>query len=147
MVIKGRLTVDAPLETVWAFLQDTPRVSACMPGAEGVEEVEPDVFRGKLKARVGAVAAAFEGQVKITERVAPERIVASVKADDRALASSVTGTFVCQLKPLEAGTQLDYEVDVAIRGRLAQIGFAVVQATARKMTAQFADCLQEALSE
>lgn len=147
MVIKGTLTVDAPLETVWAFLQDTPRVSACMPGAENVEEVEPDVYRGKLKARVGAVAAAFDGQVRITERVASERMVASIKADDRSLASSVTATFVCQLKSVEAGTQIDYEVDMAIRGRLAQVGFAAVQAVARNMTAQFAECLQEALSE
>lgn len=146
MVIEGSLTVEAPVERVWAFIQDTPRVSACMPGAENVEEVEPDVYRGALKSRVGAVSAAFEGQVRIEERDAPQRMVASVKADDRRLASSVTATFVCRLTSLDAGTQIDYEIDMAIRGRLAQVGYAAVQQTARRMTAEFAQCLQETLS-
>ncbi|MFQ5611080.1 MAG: CoxG family protein [Anaerolineae bacterium] len=146
MLIKNNFTVEAPPEAVWAFLLDIPRVSACVPGAEGVEEIEPDVFRGKLTSRVGAVRAAFAGQVTVVERVAPERLVASFQAEDRALASSVGGTFTSRLTPVEGGTQLDYEVDVALRGRLAQIGFAAVQQTARSMTARFARCLQEALS-
>ncbi len=147
MLIKDGFTVNASVEAVWAFLHDITRVSACVPGAEAVEEVEPDIYRGTLKARVGAVRAAFGGQVTIVERVTPERLVASVKAEDRALGSSVTATFTGQLTLVEAGTRLDYEVDVALRGRLAQVGFAVVQQTARKMTAEFARCLQEALSE
>jgi uncharacterized protein len=146
MIIKDTFTVGAPVETVWAFLHDIPRVSACMPGAEQVKEVETDVYQGRLTSKVGAVRAAFVGRVSIVERVAQERLVASVKADDRALASSVSGTFSCQLAPVEGGTRLDYEVDVAIRGRLAQIGFTAVQQTAKRMTAEFARCLQEALS-
>jgi carbon monoxide dehydrogenase subunit G len=37
-------------------------------------------------------------------------------------------------------------MDVALRGRLAQFGLAVVQATAKKMTAEFANCLNEVLA-
>jgi len=70
-----------------------------------------------------------------------------VEGEDRSLASRVKATFTGTLTQVEAGTQLDYAVDLAIRGRLAQFGFPVVQATAKKMTAEFARCLQEALSE
>ena len=147
MVIKGALTVDAPVEAVWAFLQDTPRVSTCMPGVEEVEEVEPNLYRGRLRVKVGPLAASFGGRVTIVERAAPERMVAQVEGEDRSLASRVKATFTGTLTQVEAGTQLDYAVDLAIRGRLAQFGFPVVQATAKKMTAEFARCLQEALSE
>jgi carbon monoxide dehydrogenase subunit G len=146
MLIKDNFVVTAPVEVVWAFFQDMPRVSMCMPGADSVEEVEPNKYRGKLKAKVGAIRASFSGEVVITDQVAPELLKASIKAEDRSLASLVTGTFTSQLTPVESGTQVDYEVDVALRGRLATVGFASVQQVARRMTTQFASCLQEALS-
>ncbi|HEX9923016.1 MAG TPA: SRPBCC domain-containing protein [Anaerolineae bacterium] len=147
MQIKDGFTVEAPPDTVWAFIHDIPRVSACVPGAAGVAETEPDVYAGKLTAKVGAVRAAFTGQATITERVVPERLSASFKADDRALASSVTGTFTVQVTAVEAGTQVDYDIDVAMRGRLAQIGFTAVQQTAKRLTAEFVKCLQATLLE
>jgi carbon monoxide dehydrogenase subunit G len=147
MQIKDGFTVEAPPDTVWAFIHDIPRVSACVPGASDVAETETDVYEGKLKAKVGAVRAAFTGKATITERVAPEHLSASFKADDRALASSVTGTFTVRLTAVEAGTQVDYDIDVAMRGRLAQIGFTAVQQTAKRLTVEFVKCLQATLTE
>ena len=147
MKLQDSFIIEAPAEQVWAFLLDIPRVSACVPGAEAVEEVESNVYRGKLKARVGAVKAAFEGQATIEEQVAPEKLSASFKAQDRALASAVTGAFTARLMPVESGTQLDYEMDVAIRGRLGTIGFTVVQRTAKKMSVEFIECVATALAK
>ena len=146
MILKDSLVIEAPVETVWSFLLDIPRVSACMPGAEAVEEVEPDVYQGKLTARVGVVKAAFKGRATVEERVEPELISASFKAEDRALASIVTGTFIARLTAIEAGTQIDYEMNLTMRGRLATMGFTVMQQTAKKMTAEFANCLANELS-
>jgi carbon monoxide dehydrogenase subunit G len=147
MKLKDSFVIEAPVEAVWAFLHDIPRVSACMPGAEAVQEVEPDVYQGKLQARVGAVKAAFEGEATIEERVEPEKLLASFKAQDRKLATNVTGNFIAQLSAVEGGTQIEYEMDFAMRGRLATMGFSVVQRTAKKMTAEFARRLKEALGE
>jgi len=146
MLLKDNFLVSAPVDSVWAFFQDMPQVSRCMPGAEGVEEVEPDKYRGKLKAKVGAIRASFSGEVIIVERLAPDLLRASIKAEDRALASFVTGSFTCRLSPAEDGTQVEYDLDVAVRGRLATVGFAAVQQVAKRMTAEFARCLQATLS-
>ena len=147
MILKDTFTVDAPLDAVWAFLQDIPRLSACVPGAEDVAAVEPDVYRGRLKARVGPLAVAFGGQITILERVPPKRLTALVEGDDKSSASFVKAKFTGHLASVEGGTQLTYEVDMALRGRLAQFGFAVFQGTAKKMAAEFARRLQAALSE
>jgi len=147
MVIKDNFVVPAPVDDVWAFILDMSRVSACMPGAEDVEEVLPDKYKGRLRAQVGVVRAAFDGEVTVTEKVANERLVAKINAEDRALASYVSGTFVSQLAAVEAGTQIDYEIDVAVRGRLATVGFAAMRQVARRMTLEFANRLQEALSD
>jgi carbon monoxide dehydrogenase subunit G len=147
MLIKDGFVVNAPVETVWAFLHDIPRLSACVPGVEEVQEIEPDVYQGRLKVKVGPLTAAFGGCVTIVERVAPELLAARVEGEDRSSASFVKATFSGRLTPVETGTQLEYEMDLALRGRLAQFGLTVVQGTAKKMTAEFARRLQEALAE
>jgi len=146
MILKDSFTVDAPIDKVWDFFQDIPRLSACIPGIEEVEEIEPDVFRGVMKVKVGPLSARFSGQVKVLERVAPERLVALVEGEDSSSASSAKATFTGVLIEEGSGTRLEYETDVSMRGRLAQFGFAVIRGTAKKMTGIFAKNLQEALN-
>lgn len=146
MILKDSFTVDAPIDKVWDFFQDIPRLSACIPGIEEVEEIEPDVFRGVMKVKVGPLSARFSGQVKVLERVAPERLVALVEGEDSSSASSAKATFTGVLIEESSGTRLEYETDVSMRGRLAQFGFAVIRGTAKKMTGIFAKNLQEALN-
>ena len=147
MLLKDTFAVEASLESVWAFLEDIPRVSACVPGAEEVAEVAPNVYRGLLKAKIGPLAVSFGGQVTIIERVPRERLAATIEGDEKSLASFVNARFVGYLAQGESGTHLTYEVDMALRGRLAQFGFSVFQGTAKKMTAEFARRLQEALTQ
>jgi len=147
MLIKNAFIVAASLDAVWDFLQDIPRVGRCVPGAESVVEVEADVYRGRLQARVGPLAASFGGQVTIVERVPRERLTALLEGDDKSSASFVKAKFTGYLAPVDGGTQLTYEVDLALRGRLAQFGFAVFQGVAKKMTAEFARRLQQALAQ
>jgi carbon monoxide dehydrogenase subunit G len=146
MILEDSFTVDVPIETVWAFFQDIPRLSACIPGIEEVEKIEDDVYRGVLKVKVGPLSAKFSGEVKVVERVAPERMVALVEGADRSSASSAKATFTGIFVPEGSGTRLRYETDVSMRGRLAQFGFAVIRGTAKKMTDVFARNLQEALN-
>jgi carbon monoxide dehydrogenase subunit G len=146
MILKDSFTVDVPIEDVWAFFQDIPRLSGCIPGIEQVEEIEPDVYRGVLKVKVGPLSATFSGQVRVLERVAPERMVALVEGEDQSSASSAKATFTGMFIREGSGTRLQYETDVSMRGKLAQFGFAVIRGTAKKMTGVFAKNLQEALN-
>jgi carbon monoxide dehydrogenase subunit G len=146
MLLRDSFFIEAPLEAVWALLQDVHRLSACVPGVEKVEEVGPDIYHGALKIKIGPISAAFAGQVTITERTPMERLAAEVSGQDKGSASWVKATFTGQLSAIETSTQLDYEMDVALRGRLAQFGLTVVQATAKKMTAEFAKCVTLALA-
>ena len=47
MKLQDSFEIEAPAEQIWEFLLDIPRVSVCVPGAEDVKEVEPDVYQGK----------------------------------------------------------------------------------------------------
>ncbi len=147
MLIKDTLTLNARSEVVWTLLQDVERVASCVPGVENIFRVDEQNYRGLLKVKVGPIAASFNGQVRFAERVPQEKIVAEVTGEDKASASLVKATFAGRLSPEGDATRLDYEMDVALRGRLGQFGSAVVQATARKMTVEFARKLNLLLSE
>ncbi len=81
------------------------------------------------------------------EQVAREKLVAEIEGEDKSSASRVRATFSGVLSPADGGTRIDYEVDLALRGKLGQFGGTVVQATAKKMTAEFAGRLEKLLTE
>lgn len=137
MIIKDTFIVEAPLEAVWAQLQDVPAMSTCIPGVQSFEQAGPDSYKGTLQVKVGPISSSFEGQVTFIERLPLARLVAEVDGRDKISASQVKAIFTGLLSPVETGTQLDYEMDIALRGKLAQFGLAVIRATAKKMTTEF----------
>ena len=147
MLIKDSFTLSAPQEDVWSLLQEVERIGGCVPGVEALVPTEADTYQGTLKVKIGPISAAFGGQVKFVERAAPERMIAEISGQDRLSSSLVKATFTGTLIPAENGTQLAYEMDVALRGKLGQFGGAVLQATAKKMTAQFVQCFSQLLTE
>ena len=145
MRIADSFVIHAPQDQVWKLMFDIPRLSRCIPGIDSVEVVDERTYRGVLAVRVGPIKSAFSGTITLTEVQAPERIAGTVEGDDRSSASSVKATFTGTLAPVEDGTMASFEVEANLRGRLAQFGGPVIQATAKKITAEFAKNLREQL--
>lgn len=147
MQIRESLQFDKPVETVWDFLQDVPRVAACMPGLTSVQQTGSDEYAAEFKVSVGPVKAVFAGKATIVERKSGEKIVAKIEGQDPRSATTVKADFSGALSPLDGGTRLEVLMEVAIRGRLAQFGSAVILATSKKLTAAFAERMREAMAE
>jgi carbon monoxide dehydrogenase subunit G len=147
MVIREEFTVQKPMEQVWEFLQDVPRLATCVPGVEAVEMIEPNRYRGRLAVRVGPIATSFEGLVRIIRRIPPMRIEAEIEGQDRVSGSGVKAFFIGILEPREMDTRLSCELQLSLRGRLAQFGSAIIEATARRTIEEFARRLRQALEE
>jgi carbon monoxide dehydrogenase subunit G len=144
--IRETLKFDKTVEEVWEFIQDVPRVAACMPGLTSVRQVGSNEYTAEFKVGVGPVKAAFAGKAMIVERVPGERIVAKIEGKDPGTATTVKADFTGELSPSEDGTQMEVLMEVAIRGRLAQFGSAVILATSKKLTAAFAQRMRQAMS-
>ncbi len=147
MQIADSFTVEAPIEAVWGFFFDLDRMRQAVPGVESIEPVDADTYRGRIRVKVGAIAASFGGLATITDKDPPQRLAARLQGEDKTVASFVQGTFTSSLRPVPAGTEVTYQLDVTLRGRLAQFGTAVVNATAKKMKAEFTSRLRAALVE
>ena len=57
--------INGSVENTWVFLQNISSVASCMPGAEITEQVDDNNYKGKVKANIGPVTMAFNGDIKI----------------------------------------------------------------------------------
>lgn len=145
MLIADTFSVEAPIEAVWNFFFDVERMRQSVPGVETIEQVDDRTYRGRIRVKVGAISASFGGSATLTEVEPPTRLAALLQGEDKSVASVVQGTFASTLRPVDGGTEVNYQMDVNLRGRLAQFGTAAVNSTAKRLTAEFTARLRDVL--
>lgn len=146
--IVERFTIDQSPDAVWAFFQDVPAVVTCIPGLTLTGEEPPDKYRGKIRMRLGPVAAAFEGEATIVERDAGQRR-ARIEGQglDRQGGSRASARVDYQIAPKGVGSEVTVTAEIKLTGALAQIGrTGIVQDVARELTSVFAATLRERLA-
>jgi uncharacterized protein len=132
---------------VWAFFQDIPGVVTCLPGLNLTGQPAPEVYQGQIKVKLGAVAAAFEGEATIVE-TDPATYTTRIRGRgvDKKGGSRAQAEFKYQLTVEGADTVVAIDADITLSGPLAQFGrTGILNDVAREMTAQFAANLEAKL--
>jgi carbon monoxide dehydrogenase subunit G len=143
---EGTFTLPLPVDQAWLALQAVETVSGCLPGAEGVRQLGPDRYSGQVRVRLGPIQALFD----LTGTVQPDGATRTLRVDlqgrERLTGTLVEGTFVVRLEPVGQETRGAYALDLVLRGKLSQLGQAVYQDVAQRMTRETITCLQSRLS-
>jgi carbon monoxide dehydrogenase subunit G len=136
-----RITIDAPRATVWAALMDLPAAARCVPGARDIA-AQDDAVRGVLDVRVGPVKLALAGTIAIESRDEANG-TARLRADaeDARLGGAVRA-FVDLAVTGDGPTDLRVSSDIAILGRIGELGQPLIARQADKVLAGFAECLR-----
>lgn len=145
MKLEHRVTVDAPRAIVWGVLMDLPVAARCVPGTRDIAP-EGDGVRGTLDVRVGPVKLALAGTVAIEsqdERAGTARLRAN--AEDQRLGGAVRA-FVDLAVSGDDPTELLVSSDIAILGRIGELGQPLITRQADKVLAGFADCLRRTVA-
>lgn len=123
MKLQHRTEVGAPPDEVWAFLQDTPGVVECMPGAELVDDLGDDRYEGVLRVAIGPLKMNYAGRASVIERdPATRRIVLDASGRDKRGSGSVVAHVALQVEEAEAGSRIDVVSDIDLTGRIASLG-------------------------
>lgn len=147
MLIQQTLTIQAPRQKLWNFLIDIERMSLCVPGATNVKALDKTHYEGTLTVRIGPIEASFQGQAELLQVEAPKLLVAKGSARDDRSNSLASATFTANLRALaEDQTEIDYQLDLAVRGTLGKFGQGVMGEVAKRMTAEFAQCVEARLT-
>lgn len=145
MQIENEFTVPAPADRLWSYLLDVERIAPCMPGAELTETVDERTWKGKVNMKLGPVSLSFSGTVAIEERDdAAHRVVLRAKGMESKGKGAANAAVTSWLEPGEGTTTtVKMIADIQLTGAVAQLSRGLLPEVSRKLTQQFADCLQE----
>src|SRR5262245_23958372 len=139
MLINQDFEVAQPVEKVWQFFGDIPRVARCLPGAELTDNLGDDKYGGRVAVRMGPVRLQFAGTADITERdEAAKRIVvhaAGAEERGRGQASMVVSA---TLAPADRGTKVAVAQDLQLSGAAAQYGRGMISDVTAVLMRDFA---------
>jgi hypothetical protein len=147
MKLHEQFRVDEPVATVWEFFEQPEAVARCVPGVEHVSVLDPDNVNVRATQKVGPMTAIFEAKITVVDRVANELIrFNAVGRSVKGAIGNVRTINSVSLQAEGAGTVVTVDGDVVLAGALGSVGQKVVAKQAAKVTAEFAQNLQRALS-
>ncbi len=136
--------IKASPETVWAAILNPEVLKLCVPGCESMTGSVEDGFEATVKQKIGPVSASFSGVVKLSD-IDPGRAVTITGEGKGGAAGFAKGGAKVRLAPNDAGTELAYEVDASVGGKIAQLGSRLIDGFAKKMADEFFTRFQDAV--
>ena len=138
MKMSGTRQLPAPREQVWEKLNDIDVLRRCIPGCQSLEQAGDDQLTAKVGLKIGPIDATFNGEVQLSDMDPPNsyRISGSGKGGP---AGSATGSANVTLTEKDDGTELAYDVDARVVGKIAQLGARLIDATAASLAGKFFD--------
>jgi hypothetical protein len=142
MELHATRTIAADRATVWAALNDAETLKACIPGCEELTGSPEEGFSAVVKQKVGPVKATFKGEVTLSD-IVPETSYTISGEGKGGVAGFAKGGAEVTLSDAEGGgTDLHYDVDAKVGGKIAQLGSRLIDSFARKMADQFFENFQ-----
>ncbi len=142
--VKGTENIQAPAARVWEALVDPVLLQRCIPGCKSLELVGDQLYQATMEVGVAAVKGKFEGQVQLSDLEPPRRIVLNVQADGPT--GFVNATAHIELASSADSTQVGYDGQADIGGKIAGVGQRVVGGVAKFLAGQFFKALKKELS-
>ncbi|MEM8655362.1 MAG: carbon monoxide dehydrogenase subunit G [Pseudomonadota bacterium] len=136
--------IAAPPADVYVALLNPDVLKACVPGATEVTGTPEDGFEATVTQKVGPVKATFKGAVTLSEMVENQSLTISGEGKGGAAGFAKGGAEV-RMAECDGGTELSYDVEAKVGGKLAQLGSRIIDGFAKKMADQFFANLQETL--
>jgi carbon monoxide dehydrogenase subunit G len=147
VLIENEFTSQAPVDHLWAYLLDVERVAPCMPGAELTETIDDRNWKGKVLMKLGPVSLSFAGSVSMDERDdAGHRVVLHAKGMEQKGKGAANAVVTSWLEPGDGVTTVKMQADITLTGAVAQLSRGLLPDISKKLTQQFADCLQASMA-
>ena len=149
MKIEQTVEVDAPIERVWALVNDVPRIAPCMPGAQLTNVVDDSTYEGTIRVKLGPINMSYKGTA-VLEGVDEANRTARISANGKDVRGGGTARAGVDTKleaVSESRTRMVVNADVHLTGKVASFGRGAIQDVSAKLFGQFAECLRQTLED
>jgi carbon monoxide dehydrogenase subunit G len=147
MRLSESVTINAPIEKVWAFMTNADEVARCAPGVESVEELEKDKkYQVKASVGFGSIKVKFTADIEYAELQEPNfgKIIAHGTAPGSA------ADVIVEMNLTEEDqntTAFNWVANVNIMGTIAALANRMMGSVTKKLAAEFFDNVKQRIEE
>ena len=117
------------------MLQDPAVLAKAIPGCGGLEKTGEGDYKLKLKVVLASLGGDFEGRVRLTDPMPPVSFRMVVEGTGKM--GFLKGEGILKLAPIPDGTEVAYDGDAQIGGKMAAVGNRLIDATAKLLIKRF----------
>jgi carbon monoxide dehydrogenase subunit G len=136
--LENSMSIPVPVDEAWKVLLDIERIAPCVPGATLTDSAD-DVYRGKVKVKLGPISLSYNGTITFTSLDETARVV-TMKAAGREIRGGGTANaeITCSLVDRGEKTDVLVETELAVTGKPAQFGRGALNDVAAGLIDRFA---------
>ena len=135
MKLTGSYELSVKKEAVWKALNDENILKQCIPGCESFKKQNDTLFDVVATNQIGPMNATFSGSVTVSNIKINESYTLS--GEGSSSVGFANGEANIKLTEKEGKTILNYDVNVSIGGKIAQLGSRLIDGIAKKMSDYF----------
>jgi len=143
----GSITINAPMDKVYANVTSPNVVSQCAPGLKSMEIIEPDkLFKVVAGVGFGAVSVTFDVMVEWLENRPPDFAKVKAHGTGQGSAVDVTSDMSLVANP-DSTTTLNWTAEISVVGAIAGLASRMMSGIIKKLSGSFFDCIKEKIEE
>ena len=135
MKLSGSYKLNVKKDIVWKSLNDPNILKQCIPGCESFKKESDTVFNATATNQIGPMNATFFGNVTLSN--IEENQSYTLSGEGQSPVGFVNGSADVNLVENNGTTVLNYEVNLNVGGKIAQLGSRLIDGVAKKMTNYF----------
>ena len=135
MKLSGSYQINLSKEKVWEALNDPEILKQAIPGCEEFTKNSDTEFTATATNKIGPFNASFTGDIELTDLDPPNSY--KITGSGNSPVGFASGEATVKLEDNNKGTNLIYEVEANVGGKIAQVGSRLIDMTAKKMADVF----------
>jgi len=144
MKLSGSYQIKLSKQKVWDALNDPGILKQAIPGCEEFKKNSDTEFTATATNKIGPFNASFTGDIELTDLNPPNSY--KITGSGNSPVGFASGEAIVKLEDHENGTNLIYEVEANVGGKIAQVGSRLIDMTAKKMADIFFGKFSELIS-
>ena len=135
MKLSGSYKLNTKKEIVWDALNDENILKKCIPGCDFFKKEDENSFKASATNQIGPMNATFSGSVKLSNIITNESYILS--GEGQSSVGFANGQADVKLTEDNGVTTLNYQVNIDVGGKIAQLGSRLIDGVAKKMSDYF----------
>ncbi|MCY4006990.1 MAG: carbon monoxide dehydrogenase subunit G [Rhodobacteraceae bacterium] len=140
------IVIEVDRSRVWMAINDPGILESCIPGCQEFSGTSEDGYSARVTLKIGPVKATFNGTVQL-EDVVDGTSCTIIGEGQGGVAGFAKGSAKVKLVDATEGTEMTYEVDARVGGKIARLGSRLIKGSAKKIADEFFQRLRDELTD